>query len=147
MTYAPMSAVMRLAMGECTTCLFTFSFVHFSSDSITNVTAKCSLGLGHTDESVYNLDLGECMDYTARPEKNKDPGPTNFADLESMYGKVDGTSNREDFNRRMESTTYNHDATGADDGEWKLVHRSTRVEKYERDLGDGVREHRSILLA
>ena len=88
------------------------------------------------------------MDYTANPGKNKDPGPTNFADLESMYGKVDGTSNREDFNRRMESTIYNHNDKGGDDfEEWKLVHRSIQVEKYERDLGEGVIEHRSILLA
>jgi predicted Zn-dependent protease len=28
------------------------------------------LGLGHTDENFYNRDLGNCMDYTERPENN-----------------------------------------------------------------------------
>ncbi|KAL9189834.1 hypothetical protein ACHAXT_009509 [Thalassiosira profunda] len=55
------------------------------------------LGLGHTDEAMYNSDLGECMDYTVRPENNKRPGTANFELLERMYGNVDGTSDREEL--------------------------------------------------
>lgn len=28
------------------------------------------LGLGHTDENFYNKDLGNCMDYTEKPQNN-----------------------------------------------------------------------------
>jgi hypothetical protein len=49
-------------------------------------------GLGHWDERFYNRDLGNCMDYSARPEKNQKPDVTNFKFLEQMYGNVDGTS-------------------------------------------------------
>eukprot|EP00804_Cyclotella_cryptica_P009092 CCRYP_003178-RA/>CCRYP_003178-RA protein AED:0.06 eAED:-0.01 QI:0/0/0/0.5/1/1/2/0/361 len=49
-------------------------------------------GLGHWDEKFYNRDLGNCMDYTSRPERNQKPDRSNFAFLEQMYGNVDGTS-------------------------------------------------------
>ncbi|KAL3802543.1 hypothetical protein HJC23_012562 [Cyclotella cryptica] len=49
-------------------------------------------GLGHWDEKFYNRDLGNCMDYTARPERNQKPDVSNFVFLEQMYGSVDGTS-------------------------------------------------------
>ncbi|KAL7522200.1 hypothetical protein ACHAWX_006896 [Stephanocyclus meneghinianus] len=49
-------------------------------------------GLGHWDEKFYNRDLGNCMDYTSRPERNQKPDRSNFEFLELMYGKVDGTS-------------------------------------------------------
>lgn len=42
-------------------------------------------GLPHTDENPYNTDLGNCMDYTLKPENNLHPGESNFQRLASMY--------------------------------------------------------------
>ncbi|KAL7535150.1 hypothetical protein ACHAWF_005072 [Thalassiosira exigua] len=50
------------------------------------------LGLGHTDENFHNEDLGNCMDYTERPENNMHPDTPNFQSLAELYGLVDGTS-------------------------------------------------------
>jgi len=44
-------------------------------------------GLPHTDENPYNQDLGNCMDYTMRPENNLHPGTANFQRLKAMYTK------------------------------------------------------------
>ena len=46
------------------------------------------LGLGHFDENFYNIDLGNCMDYTERPENNMHPDESNFKVLEELYGAV-----------------------------------------------------------
>mmetsp|Transcript_15631 Transcript_15631/g.26645 ORF Transcript_15631/g.26645 Transcript_15631/m.26645 type:complete len:571 (-) Transcript_15631:695-2407(-) len=46
------------------------------------------LGLGHFDENFYNKDLGNCMDYTERPENNMHPDESNFLVLEELYGSV-----------------------------------------------------------
>ena len=112
------------------------------------------LGLGHTDESVYNSDLGECMDYTVNPEKNKLPGLTNFEALFDMYGTVDGTSNglrrnlnqQQRLNQRSVETFHNIDFPGDDSQGWKLVHKSQYAEQYEHDLGDGMNAHRHYSL-
>ena len=52
------------------------------------------LGLGHTDENFHNMDLGNCMDYTERPQNNMHPDDSNWSTLERLYGNVDGTSVR-----------------------------------------------------
>mmetsp|Transcript_8360 Transcript_8360/g.12127 ORF Transcript_8360/g.12127 Transcript_8360/m.12127 type:complete len:364 (+) Transcript_8360:121-1212(+) len=44
------------------------------------------LGLGHTDESYNNTDLGNCMDYTNFPENNMQPNWMNFNTLQQIYG-------------------------------------------------------------
>ena len=49
-------------------------------------------GLGHWDESFTNRNLGNCMDYTEKPETNQKPDTSNFLFLERMYGNVKGTS-------------------------------------------------------
>mmetsp|Transcript_27250 Transcript_27250/g.65483 ORF Transcript_27250/g.65483 Transcript_27250/m.65483 type:complete len:445 (+) Transcript_27250:139-1473(+) len=102
------------------------------------------LGLGHTDEGAYNADLGECMDYTVRPEVNMHPGRTNFEALENMYGVVDGGRDRRAVpsDRRMESMEYTPDGV-----EWRLLRRTARSEHYEGDLGDGHMIRRVLLLA
>ena len=46
------------------------------------------MGLGHFDENFYNKDLGNCMDYTERPENNMHPDESNFLVLEELYGTV-----------------------------------------------------------
>jgi len=45
-------------------------------------------GLDHTDENHYNVDLGECMDYTAKYSNNLMPGQVNFDRLYHLYGSV-----------------------------------------------------------
>ena len=114
------------------------------------------LGLGHTDESVYNSDLGECMDYTVNPDKNKLPGVTNFEALENMYGteEEDGTSNglrrrQQRINQRAAEEPIHKliDSIGDDDNkDWELIHKSKWAEQYERDLGDGKKAHRHYSL-
>lgn len=51
------------------------------------------MGLGHSDENFYNKDLGNCMDYTEKPENNMHPDESNFLVLEELYGNV----NQSDF--------------------------------------------------
>ncbi len=46
------------------------------------------MGLGHFDENFYNKDLGNCMDYTEKPENNMHPDESNFMVLEELYGNV-----------------------------------------------------------
>jgi len=48
------------------------------------------LGLPHTDENFFNADLGNCLDYTNNPEKNKQPDQMNFNTLIGMYGSIPG---------------------------------------------------------
>lgn len=45
-------------------------------------------GLAHTDENYFNLDRGDCLDYTVRPERNLDPGAYNYGILQKLYGAV-----------------------------------------------------------
>jgi len=45
-------------------------------------------GLPHTDENFYNRDLGNCMDYTKKPQNNLHPDDTNYARLASLYGQA-----------------------------------------------------------
>ncbi|KAG7342835.1 hypothetical protein IV203_020779 [Nitzschia inconspicua] len=57
-------------------------------------------GLPHTDENFHNADLGNCLDYTTRPQNNLRPGEYNCNRLKTMYGSVDG-SRRERFLRNV----------------------------------------------
>jgi hypothetical protein len=43
-------------------------------------------GLPHWDVDFYNRDLGNCMDYTIRPENNMKPSSSNFEYLGQLYG-------------------------------------------------------------
>ncbi|KAL7510376.1 hypothetical protein ACHAXN_008310 [Cyclotella atomus] len=128
------------------------------------------LGLGHTDENFYNRDLGNCMDYTERPQNNMHPDESNFEQLEILYGNVDGTSVRPDArlrSRRTESTpeeehllednfelysSFLSEPVGcweqmdAKDG-WRLLRKSGATEQHERDLGNGYKIQKHILLA
>ena len=47
-------------------------------------------GLPHTDESFWNRDLGNCMDYTLNPGGNLHPDYGNFEFLEALYGNTNG---------------------------------------------------------
>jgi hypothetical protein len=43
-------------------------------------------GLPHTDEDFYNVDRGDCLDYTTRPQNNLHPGQYNYDLLYEIYG-------------------------------------------------------------
>ena len=104
------------------------------------------LGLAHTDESEYNADLGECMDYTVNPEVNMHPGETNFAALETLYGTV----NRNRHNRGLESYSspdIDYIEYSQSDVKWRFLRKTDFSEHYEADLGDGLKIHRTLLLA
>jgi hypothetical protein len=49
-------------------------------------------GLPHWDTDFYNKDLGNCMDYTIRPEENMKPSASNFEYLAELYGGADAVS-------------------------------------------------------
>lgn len=48
-------------------------------------------GLPHTDESFWNRDLGNCLDYTNNYEGNESPDTSNYNYLTDLYGTVDGS--------------------------------------------------------
>lgn len=109
------------------------------------------LGLAHTDEGVYNADLGECMDYTVNPEANMHPGRTNFEALDKMYGTVGGGGRHNvrglgssylSDERKMDSVEYS-----SEDVEWRVMRRTAHSEHHEADLGDGLKVQRVLLLA
>ena len=45
----------------------------------------------HTDESFWNRDLGNCLDYTNNYEGNETPDTSNYNYLTDLYGTVDGS--------------------------------------------------------
>jgi hypothetical protein len=53
-------------------------------------------GLPHTDENMYNSDMGNCLDYTSTPANNMHPGDVNFNRLASMY--ISGYDNVQEYN-------------------------------------------------
>ena len=62
----------------------------------------------HTDESFWNRDLGNCMDYTMNPAGNMHPDLGLFEFLEELYGNTNGTGGGS-------STTVGDDASLGDD--------------------------------
>ena len=134
------------------------------------------LGLGHSDANFDNHDLGNCMDYTRRPERNMQPDESNFETLLDLYGPIGGVSvsqhvrarNSEydvrelvdnDDDRRAEQferyalllqmpvvAVSNVDELRRDD-RWRLLHESGGTEHYERDLGEGYKMRASFMLA
>lgn len=135
------------------------------------------LGLGHSDENFHNKDLGNCMDYTARPQNNMHPDRSNFESLEQLYGNVDGTvrvqkmqtqgdrrmgdDKEESLREEEEFRTYASylmdpiEVLGSaarhlrhdSGGEWRLLSKTDVAEHHERQLGNGYSIRTSILLA
>jgi len=106
-------------------------------------------GLPHRDENTTNLDLGTCLDYTARPVNNMQPDETDFSHLIDIYGQRRGrkmpslrSRNEEDrlrFERIVsEKRSYK---------EGRLLHRSGRREVYESNLGGDITMITTVLLA
>jgi hypothetical protein len=98
------------------------------------------------------------------------PDESNFEQLEILYGNVDGTSIRPDTRlrfRRAESTSIDEqmlddefemyssfllepvgcwEQMDATDG-WRLLRKTDATEHHERDLGNGYKIQKHILLA
>lgn len=49
-------------------------------------------GLSHTDENMYNINQGNCMDYTTRPWNSQSPNDRNYNTLSIMYGVIGSDS-------------------------------------------------------
>eukprot|EP00986_Skeletonema_menzelii_P003131 scaffold925_cov150-Skeletonema_menzelii.AAC.4 len=133
------------------------------------------LGLGHFDENFYNKDLGNCMDYTERPEINMRPDQSNFMVLAELYGTVNESDistgktvaveeklENNDGNRQLsldEQQFFDKYATflsydpidisefhDAMDG-WRLLRRTDNAVYHQKDLPDGYSIRSAILLA
>lgn len=131
------------------------------------------LGLGHSDENFHNKDLGNCMDYTERPQNNMHPDESNFRTLEELYGNVNrGNTNlrversgakrnldaeeermvQDEFEKYaaylldpIEFSSESTDSTGK--GEWRLLRKTDIADHYERRLDDGYSIRTSVLRA
>lgn len=133
------------------------------------------MGLGHFDENFYNKDLGNCMDYTERPEINMRPDQSNFMVLAELYGTVNESDistgktvaveeklENNDGNRQLSldeqqffdkyATFLSYDPIGssefhdARDG-WRLLRRTENAVYHQKDLPDGYSIRSAILLA
>ncbi|KAL9179573.1 hypothetical protein ACHAXT_008863 [Thalassiosira profunda] len=126
------------------------------------------LGLGHSDENFHNRDLGNCMDYTERPQNNMSPDKSNFESLVELYGRVDGGVWTESTNVRVERSGYGggRQLTGeeferyagfllervevssiVENKGWRLLKRTEFAEVHERRLGNGYSMRATVLLA
>lgn len=65
-------------------------YLDFESDAQKLYTSCHELGHGfglpHWDEDFFNQDLGNCMDYTQRPDLSSEPDASNFLYLAQLYG-------------------------------------------------------------
>jgi hypothetical protein len=70
-------------------------------------------GLPHTDEKYWNLDRGDCLDYTIRPERNLSPGLYNYQLLAQLYGTVGNRLRRQ--LREQDTTRILNEVSGLED--------------------------------
>lgn len=133
------------------------------------------LGLGHSDENFHNKDLGNCMDYTERPQNNMHPDTMNFETLVELYGSVNANLrvqnlqvgdrrelNNEEEQRMLEEEFERYAAYLLDPievksqtegdanslgGDWRLLRKTDTAELHERQLGNGYSIRTSVLLA
>lgn len=120
----------------------------------------------HTDESFWNRDLGNCLDYTTRYNGNKSPDDTNYDFLNALYGTVGGVppteqeeegtgdrallrrgrsqglfselpeTRRRELHNQLNELDRIVDASTARPHHWRRLHESTEAAAYEVDLGD-----------
>jgi len=89
-------------------------------------------GLSHSDEEYYNMNRGDCMDYTHRPLGNLKPGGVNHEALEEVYGSIPYSRRR--LRRKLEEDIPRH-----------IIERYFEIEErvqnsYEDDGGEWVEE-------
>jgi hypothetical protein len=65
-----------------------------------------AFGLAHTDENFYNSNLGNCLDYTNRPETNQKPDESNFKSLQQLYGDVPMATTEAPISVSMPAPTF-----------------------------------------
>lgn len=132
-------------------------------------------GLPHSDESFYNLNLGNCMDYTNRPWTNTAPDTATFEFLKNMYGAKNldvgqtmlsselsvnsdnlrgiqgGVTIPAWVSQRANEATENFKANFANRNEanedWLQLHRNGNAAAYQTDLGEGYSVQAHFLLA
>lgn len=113
-------------------------------------------GLPHRDEIANNADLGSCLDYTYRFEKNKRPDTViDFQNLEKQYGKIGDRMIRKlrrstsglPGGQQKESLKVVPHSKQWHFREGRLLHRSKHKEIYENNLGDQLRVVTTLLIA
>jgi len=92
------------------------------------------LGLGHSDENFHNEDLGNCMDYTERPQNNMHPDVTNFRTLEELYGSVNDNVMVE----RLEASGIPGERRASDEEEEEERVLEEEFETYAAHLSDPI---------
>jgi len=111
-------------------------------------------GLPHTDENPDNSDLGNCLDYTRRPQNNLHPGQANFLRLKTLYGVVGQNRRRtlrssssfpvwteqlrEDYQQAItELEQVRHSDDELSRSHWRCLMEHDRGAHYSRKLGNG----------
>ena len=100
-------------------------------------------GLSHQDENFNNANLNTCMDYTSDPSSNQQPNSHDYAQLETTYAHLDGTSSDGgggggNCPPRKPGCPANGDSFSPSD--WgQLVRSEGRHAVYELNLGNGNR--------
>lgn len=99
-----------------------------------------TLGLDHQDENFNNANLGTCMDYTSSPGTNQHPNAHDYAQLESIYAHLDGSTTVGSVAPPGPEAAILDQLDGDHPAAWgRLVSRSRNggTEVYELDFGGG----------
>lgn len=95
-------------------------------------------GLSHTDESFWNRDLGNCMDYTNNPGANMHPDTSNFEFLAEMYGELPYATNYSDSDSSAAAQTID-DVDGDGESRWEIPEWLVSTWKYvEEEVKSGI---------
>lgn len=109
-------------------------------------------GLPHADENFNNKDLGTCMDYTMRPEKNQLPNERDYELLLQMYGPVDikrpSNLRRSTMSILPEQQQHRHVSflDTYNTHPWRMIHGNEYLQEYELDVGNDVKMQSCLLL-
>lgn len=99
-----------------------------------------TFGLDHQDENFSNTNLGSCMDYTSNPAGNGTPNDHDYAQLQTIYGHIDGTTSATQASAQNVPPPAMNEIDFEGPGQWGKLVRSTRggrLEQYELDFGGG----------
>lgn len=102
-----------------------------------------ALGLDHQDEIFDNSNLGTCMDYTNDPSTNQHPNAHDYAELETIYGHLDG------YNSLISTLTTPSHGVGFDTpNDWGIeLRRQGQIAEYMRTLDNGDTLHTYVIFA
>jgi hypothetical protein len=88
-------------------------------------------GLPHWDIDFHNKDLGNCMDYTTRPEQNMKPSESNFQYLAELYGGQSVTASAATVGV---DTVQEEDKGKGKDRNRRILHKSDKEEVHYIEL-------------